>query len=46
MKRENLVSEVGFGITGWDSTALRTEQLDDPNIGPILQELETGQRPE
>jgi hypothetical protein len=28
---------------GWDPTALRTEQLDDPDIGPILQELETGQ---
>jgi hypothetical protein len=31
---------------GWDPAALRTEQLDDPDIGPILQELETGQRPE
>jgi hypothetical protein len=25
---------------------LRTEQLNDPDIGPILQEVETGQRPE
>jgi hypothetical protein len=31
---------------GWDPAALHTEQLDDPDIGPILQELETGQRPE
>jgi hypothetical protein len=31
---------------GWDPTALRMEQLDDPDIRPILQELETGQRPE
>jgi hypothetical protein len=26
--------------------ALRTEQLDDPDIGHILQEVETGQRPQ
>jgi hypothetical protein len=25
---------------------LRTEQLNGPDIGPILQEVETGQRPE
>jgi hypothetical protein len=31
---------------GWDPVALRTEQLNDPDIGPILQEIETGQRPE
>jgi hypothetical protein len=30
----------------WDPVALRTEQLNDPDIGPILQEVETGQRPE
>jgi hypothetical protein len=31
---------------GWYPTALRTERLDNPDIGPILQELVTGQRPE
>jgi hypothetical protein len=31
---------------GWDPVTLRTEQLNDPDIGPILQEVETGQRPE
>jgi hypothetical protein len=31
---------------GWDPATLRAEQLDDPDIGPILQEVETGQRPE
>jgi hypothetical protein len=31
---------------GWDPVALRREQLDDPDVGPILQEVETGQRPE
>jgi hypothetical protein len=31
---------------GWDPTALSTEYLDDPDIGPIVQDLETGQRPE
>jgi hypothetical protein len=31
---------------GCDPVALRTEQLNDPDIGPILQEIETGQRPE
>jgi hypothetical protein len=31
---------------GWDPVALRTEQLNDADIGPILQEVETGQRPE
>jgi hypothetical protein len=31
---------------GWDPATLRTEQLNDPDIGLILQEVETGQRPE
>jgi hypothetical protein len=31
---------------GWDPATLRMEQLNDPDIGPILQEVETGQRPE
>jgi hypothetical protein len=30
---------------GWDPVALRMEQLNDPDIGPILQEVEAGQRP-
>jgi hypothetical protein len=30
---------------GWDPVALRREQLEDPDVGPILQEVETGQRP-
>jgi transposase InsO family protein len=33
-------------INGWDPMPLRREQLADPNVGPILQEVETGQRPE
>jgi hypothetical protein len=33
-----------LSTAGWDPLALRTEQLSDPNIGPILQELETGRR--
>jgi hypothetical protein len=31
---------------GWDPATLRREQLADPDIGSILQEIETGQRPE
>jgi hypothetical protein len=31
---------------GWDPVALKREQLDDPDVGPILQEVETGQCPE
>jgi hypothetical protein len=31
---------------GWDPATLRTEQLNDPDIGPILQEVGTGHRPE
>jgi hypothetical protein len=31
---------------GWDPATLKTEQLNDPDIGPILQEVETGQLPE
>jgi hypothetical protein len=30
----------------WDPVTLRTEQLNDPDIGPILQEVETGEQPE
>jgi hypothetical protein len=31
---------------GWDPMAQRTEQLNDPDIGSILQEVEKGQRPQ
>jgi hypothetical protein len=27
---------------GWEPVALRTEQLNDTDIGPILQEVKTG----
>jgi hypothetical protein len=30
----------------WDPSALRTEQLNNEDIGPILEEVETEQRPE
>jgi hypothetical protein len=30
----------------WDSVALRSEQLQDPDVGPLLQEAETGKRPQ
>jgi hypothetical protein len=29
-------------IDGWDPVPLRRDQLDDPDVGPILQEVETG----
>jgi hypothetical protein len=31
---------------GWDPAALRTEQLNDNDIGPLLVDAETEQRPE
>jgi hypothetical protein len=31
---------------GWDPATLRTEQLNDPDIGNIIQEVENGDRPE
>jgi hypothetical protein len=31
---------------GWYPAALRTEQLNDQDTGPIMEEGETGQRPE
>jgi hypothetical protein len=37
---------VTAAAAGWDPAALGTEQLNDPEIGPIPQELKTGQRPE
>jgi hypothetical protein len=30
----------------WDPLVLRTEQLNDTDIGPIVQKVETGRRPE
>jgi hypothetical protein len=30
----------------WDPATLRTDQLNDQDIGPILEEVETGQCPE
>jgi len=31
---------------GWDQQALRTEQLADNDLGPLIQEIDTGRRPE
>jgi hypothetical protein len=31
---------------GWDPAALRTEQLNDQDIGPIMEDIQTGQCPE
>jgi hypothetical protein len=31
---------------GWDPVALRSEQPNDPDIEPILREVETGRRPD
>jgi hypothetical protein len=31
---------------GWYRASLRREQLDDDEMGPLLQEVEVGQRPE
>jgi hypothetical protein len=31
---------------GWDRASLRREQLADDEMGPLLQEVEAGQRPE
>jgi hypothetical protein len=33
-----------MAMDGWDPVPLRREQLDDPDVGSILQEVETGQR--
>jgi hypothetical protein len=33
-----------IAAAGRDPVALRTEQLNNPDLGPILQEVETGQR--
>jgi hypothetical protein len=47
--RENIAKVRGIATMAaarWDPVTLSTEQLKDPDIGPILQEIETGQRPE
>jgi hypothetical protein len=46
---ENIAKVRGIAAmaaASWDLATLRTDQLNDPDIGPILQETETGQRPE
>jgi hypothetical protein len=37
---------VAVAAAGWDPAALRTEQLNDQDIRPILEDAETGQHPE
>jgi hypothetical protein len=42
IKQIRLIAAVA--TAGWDPATMRMEQLNDPAIGPILQEAETGQR--
>jgi hypothetical protein len=44
IKQERVIAAVAAPC--WDPATLRTEQLNDPDIGPILQEVETEQRQE
>jgi hypothetical protein len=44
VRQERAIADVA--AAGWDTTAPRTEQLNDEDIGPILLIVETGQRPE
>jgi hypothetical protein len=37
-------SIAAVAAASWDPSALGMEQLNDPDIGSILQEVETGQR--
>jgi hypothetical protein len=39
-------SYAAIAAADWDPAALRTEQLNDQDIGPILEEAQTGQLPE
>jgi hypothetical protein len=39
-------SIAAVAASDWDTAALRTEQPNDQNTGPILQKVETGQHPE
>jgi hypothetical protein len=41
VKQIRAITVVAGGV--WDPVALRTEQINDPDIGPILQEVEAGQ---
>jgi hypothetical protein len=43
VKQVRAIAAVAAAV--WDPAALRTEQLNNPEIGPILQEVETGPRP-
>jgi hypothetical protein len=38
--------KVGMGYCSWDPLALRMEQLNDKDIGPILEDVEARQLPE
>jgi hypothetical protein len=37
---------VAAAADGWDRQALRREQLGDSDVGPLMREVEAGQRPE
>jgi hypothetical protein len=37
---------VAVSAAGWDPATLRKEQLNDQDVGPILEEVETEQHPE
>jgi hypothetical protein len=45
-RRKQVWAVVDLAAAGWDPAALRRGELNDQNIGPILEEIETGQRPE
>jgi mono/diheme cytochrome c family protein len=37
---------VAVATVGWDPATIWREQLNDPDIGSILEEIEAGQHPE
>jgi hypothetical protein len=39
---EGVRTIVVVAAAGWDTAALRTEQLTDRDLGPILEKVETG----
>jgi hypothetical protein len=43
---EQVWAIAAVAAAGWEPVTLRTEQLNDPDVVHILQEVETGQRPE
>jgi hypothetical protein len=45
-KSRQVQAIAAVAAAGWEPTALRTEQLNDQDIVPILEEVETGQCPE